>query len=340
LGVTYRRGCRLLGAEPTVPGPDLPISDGFYEDLHAEVLHLPYPMHVVKSEVPTVFTIHDLQHRHFPQFFSAEHLRWRETVFPAMFEHARSLTTVSRWVKADLVRQYGVDAAKVHVIHSGSPTEAYDPVSQETIAEVTSRLRLPKDFMLYPALTYEHKNHVRLLEAVALLRDRGRTVSLVCTGTRALFWPTIRRRLRELRLEDQIRFVGFVSTLELTVLYRTCRFVIFPSLFEGAGLPLLEAFREGAPIACSDIPALREYGGDAALFFDPTDVESIAQAIGRMFSDPGLGFCLRSRGADQIRRFSWERAAMMYLAVYRMVAGRSLSPDDRCLLAESLGGGS
>jgi glycosyltransferase involved in cell wall biosynthesis len=226
------------------------------------------------------------------------------------------------------------------VIHAGSPTEAYGPVSEETIAEVRARLRLPREFMLYPALTYEHKNHVRLLEAVALLRDCGTTVNLVCTGTRALFWPTIRRRVRELRLGDHVRFAGFVSTLDLTALYRTCQFVIFPSLFEGAGLPLLEAFREGVPIACSDIPALREYGGDAALFFDPTDVESMAQAIGRMSSDPGLGFCLRSRGADQIRRFNWERAAMMNRAVYRMVAGRSLSSDDRRLLAESLGGGS
>lgn len=333
LGFAWRGGRRLAGAGPSVPEPTLPGSNGFYESLKADVLHLPY--HFVRSDLPTVVTIHDLQHRHFPQFFNAGHLHWREAVLPAMFAHARAITTASRWVKRDLVRQYGVDAEKIYVVHYGSPTEAYCRVSADGATRLTARLRLPEHFALYPAMTYEHKNHLRLLEAVALLRDRGRVVTVVCTGTQTHFWPVIERRLREMRLERQVRFVGFLSAAELTMLYRRCRFMIFPTLFEGAGLPLVEALMEGAPVACSDIPPLREYGADSALFFDPQDAESLAGAMERMFDDEALRDRLRSCGAERIRLFSWEQAAMVTRAVYRRVAGVTLSDDDQRLLRES-----
>ncbi|MEM2045740.1 MAG: glycosyltransferase family 1 protein [Candidatus Bathyarchaeia archaeon] len=336
-GVLWREVQRVVKGPPPPYVPTIPVSDGFYEGLGADVLHITYPLHFVQAAVPTVFTIHDLQHRHYPEFFNRRHLMWRETVYPAAFRHARAIAAVSRYVRKDVIEQYGVDLYKVYAIPSASPTACYQPVSNHTLTNVQRKFRLPSAFMLYPALTYQHKNHVRLLEAIALLRNRdGFAVNLVCTGQLKHFWPSIKKQVRELKLQNQVRFLGFVSATELRALYRLAQFVIFPSLFEGAGLPLLEAFREGTPVACSDIPAFREYGGDAVYFLDPTSVESIAKAIRCMASDTQLRTCLREKGASRIRLFSWERTAKMYRALYRKVAGRPLSDEDQCLLAAAV----
>src|SRR5262249_46648705 len=156
----------------------------------------------------------------------------------------------------DLMQQYGVPREKIYTIPHAAPTEAYRPIRSEFLSDMRKRLSLPDAFMLCPALTYAHKNHIRLLEAIALRRDRdGLRLNLVCAGAKKLHWPAVEKRLLELGLESQVRFLGFVSTDELQCLFRLCDFVVLPSMFEGVGLPLLEAFREGTGIVCSDIPA-------------------------------------------------------------------------------------
>lgn len=158
----------------------------------------------------------------------------------------------------------------------------------------------------------------------------------MCTGTQNQFWPNIERRRRELKLEGQVRFLGFVQPAELRALYHLSEFVVLPSLFEGGGFPVLEAFREGAPVACSAATALPEYGGDAVLLFDASSVDSIAGALRRMHAEPSLRLSLRRRGAERIRCFPWDRTARAYRALYRKAAGRQLSDEERRLLEECL----
>ena len=158
-------------------------------------------------------------------------------------------------------------------------------------------------------------------------------VNLTCTGRQNDFWPTIKKRINELRLGNQVRFLGFVRPIELRALYHLAQFVVFPSLFEGGGFPVLEAFHEGAPVACSDVTSLPEYGGDAALLFDPTSTESIAEAMYRMSTERELRATLRQRGSARIGLFTWEQTAKTYRALYRQVAGRLLSDEDHHLLA-------
>jgi glycosyltransferase involved in cell wall biosynthesis len=201
---------------------------------------------------------------------------------------------------------------------------------------IQAKIHLPDSFALYPAHTWEHKNHSCLLEALAGLRDRaGLIVNLVCTGERTTFGRTIARRIRELRLEQQTRFLGFVKPDELRALYHLAQFVIHPSLFEGGGLPVLEAFRAGVPVARSNVTSLPEYAGNAALLFDPTNVASIADALRQMATNVALREELRQRGSERIRLFTWERTAKMYRALYRQVAGVPLSEEDSALLAEA-----
>ena len=332
-GKLWRRAQRLALGPPQPSSPQVPESDGFYECLGADVVHFPYQS-FVRCNLPMVYNPHDLQHLHYPQFFSQEEIAWRETVYPAGCRRAQAVVAESKWAKDDIVRQYGVAPEKIYVIPRGSPTELYEPLTDEVSTEVKRKFRLPRTFALYPAQTWTHKNHIRLLEAIAWLRDRDALlVNLICTGKQNDFWPTIKRHINELRLGKQVRFLGFVSSTELRVLYHLAQFVVVPSLFEGGGFPVLEAFREGVPVTCSDVTSLPEYGGDAVLLFDPTSVESIAAAIRRMSTEPELRARLRQRGTDRIRLFTWERTAKMYRALYRKVAGHPLSDAEHHLLA-------
>jgi glycosyltransferase involved in cell wall biosynthesis len=139
--------------------------------------------------------------------------------------------------------------------------------------------------------------------------------------------------INELRLEDQIKFLGFVSEAELRAIYRLTEFLIMPSLFEASSLPIFEAWLEGTPVTCSNVTALPDQVMDAGLLFDPTDTESIANAIERMATDELLREQLRSRAYRRLQDFDWRRTAKKYRAIYRHAAGWQLTDEDRNLLS-------
>jgi glycosyltransferase involved in cell wall biosynthesis len=331
-GVVARRAREFVGGPPSALAPVVPQSNGFFERMAPHVLHITYPLHFVKAAIPTVFNIHDLQHRHYPEFFSTSHMNWRETVYPAAISHSAAIVTLCEWGRADIIRQYDADPDKVHVIPTSAPMDAYPPLSANVVAKVKKKLRLPGSFALYPAMTYGHKNHIRLLQAIALLRDRdGFVLNIVCTGKLKHAWPQIRECVRELRLQDQVSFTGYLDVSELKAVYHLAQFMIFPSLFEGAGIPVLEAFTEQLPVTCSDIPALREYGAQAALYFEPTSIESMADAARRMATDGELRSRLREFGRGRSALFTPERTASMYRALYHDVAKRPPSQQTRII---------
>jgi glycosyltransferase involved in cell wall biosynthesis len=305
-----------------------PESDGFYESLGVDMLHITYPLNFVRSSIPTIVTMCDLQHRHLPEFFPPKAMQWRDAIYPRIFDQAEAIITIARFCKDDIVNHYGVIPSKVQVVPLASPFEAYPPTSESSRGAVIRKYGLTREFMLYPALTYPHKNHVRLLEAVALLRNEHLCPLLVCTGTQRHHWPIIEQRIRDLDLADHVRFLGFVSVSELTAIFDLAQFVVLPSLFEGAGLPLLEAFRANKAVACSDITAFREYGGEAPLFFDPIDRFSIADAIRAIATSADLRATLALRGSQRGAEFSWSRTARLHRAVYRKVAGQGLSSEE------------
>jgi glycosyltransferase involved in cell wall biosynthesis len=315
------------------PGVAVPHSDGFYEALGCQVVHFVYQDFVI-CELPSVYNPHDLQHLHYPQFFTPETLAWRAAFYPTGCRLSHTVVVASSWVKNDVAAHFAVDPAKIQVIPFAPPTQAYPEPSAETVNRVLDAHGIDTPFALYPSMTWPHKNHVRLLEALAQLRDRhGLRVRLVCTGHKNEFWPTIQRRMFELHLEDQVAFPGLVSPGDLRALYRLAQFVVIPTLFEAASGPLYEAWHEGVAVACSNVTSLPEQAGDAALIFDPLSIEAIADAVASMARDSGLRAQLRDRGAQRIKSFSWERTARAYRAVYRRAAGQPMSEEDRRLLS-------
>ena len=318
---------------PQPKWPAVTLSDGFYESTGCDVLHFPTQSFALCA-VPTIYNPHDLQHLHYPQFFTPWELATRETIYRTACQFSNTVIVGSEWIKQDVVRQFGVGRDKVKVIPWAPPTKHYPQIGPARIEEARSRLKLPATYALYPAVTWSHKNHLRLLDALAKLRDhRGIAVNLVCTGAKyESHWPKIEQRVKDLSLASQVRFLGFLSEADLRVVYRLAQFLVLPTLFEADSCPIHEAWSEGLPVASSNHSALPDQIGDAGLLFDAKDVSAIADAILRMTTDADLRRALIERGYRRVKDFDWERTAKAYRAVYRRAAGVTLNEEDRWLL--------
>jgi glycosyltransferase involved in cell wall biosynthesis len=310
----------------------IPVSNGTVEKMGANVVHFPVQL-AFRTAVPSIYHPHDLQHLHMPELFSPWLRSFREVTYRAFCNQASMVAVSSSWVKRDLIQHYGLDSNKVQIVPLAPPLEAYDMRTGARFSEIQNRFSLPPAFVFYPAQTWPHKNHIGLLEALALLRDRsGVEIPLVSSGRQNDHFPLIQQRVHELGLAGQVHFLGYISTQELYGLYRLCRAVVIPTMFEAASFPMWEAFHAGAPVACSNVTSLPEQGGGAVLIFDPATPEDMAVAIERLWGDEALRETLVQRGREILVRFSWTRTARLFRAHYRRIADRVLSDEDRALI--------
>lgn len=306
----------------TNEGPPIAASDGTLERAGADVVHFPFQAGFA-TDLPSVYQPWDLQHLHLPQFFTPEAIKRREREYRALCDRADCVVVASDWARRDFVARYELDPRSVAVIPVPAPLEAYPEPSAVQLREIATRLKLPEQFALYPAQTWEHKNHLRLLGALAEVRDRhGLIVPLVCSGRLTERFPEIQREAERLRLTESVHFVGFVSPIEIRALYRLAGLLVFPSLFEGWGLPVVEALAEGVPVACARVTSLPDLVGNGAVLFDPLDESDMAAAIHKIWTDTALRAELARRGRRRVKELDWATCARRYRAVYRAVAGR------------------
>lgn len=317
-----------------LPPRALPASDGLYEKLGVKVVHFPH-QGFLSSSVPSIYNPHDVQHRVFPQFFTGNEIAFRDALYATGCRQASAIVASSHHTKASLLEWLDLDDAKIHVIPHASPSISHpnDPAAFERLRR---DLNLPNLFALLPAQTWPHKNHLRLLDALHRLREESAIhLSVVLTGLRNEYWPVIQRRVVSLGLQAQVRALDYVDDLVLASLYEGAAFLVFPSLYEGTGLPVLEAIARGMPIACSDIEVFREYASGAALYFDPSSTDSIANALKQMVSNPQVRAELAQKSRERADLFTADRVAKSYRALYRSVGDLPMDPEDRRLLAES-----
>jgi glycosyltransferase involved in cell wall biosynthesis len=313
--------------------PEVEMSDGFYERLECDVLHIPTQGFRVCA-LPTIYNPHDLQHLHFPNFFSCRDIAVRETIYPTGCRLARTVVVGSQWIKDDIVRQYHISPDKIQIIPEAAPMENASRPTSECLAQVQRKYQLELPFVLFPAVTWPHKNHIRLLEAIATLREtRGLTIRLVCTGgLYKQWWPHVERRVQELQLQSQVKFLGFVSEEDIRAIYTLAEFLVMPTLFEASSLPVFEAWASGLPVASSDATAMPDQVLDAALLFDPYRIESIADALAKLATNEEFREDLKVRGYQRLKDFNLIRTAKAYRAVYRRAGGYPLTDEDRLLL--------
>ena len=262
----------------------------------AAAFHFPLTVMLPRVGAPATTTIHDLQHEAYPQFFSRPQLTYRRHVYGRSVRSSRIVITVSEHVRDDLVERLGYPAERVRVIHHGVDHERF------TLEAGSER----EPFLLYPANWWPHKNHELLLEAFALVRPARPELRLVLTGAG-----------HPGDLPEGVASLGRVRDERLADLYRTAAALVFPSLYEGFGLPPLEAMACGCPVAVSRAGALPEVCGDAAVYFDPTSVGDVARGIDEVLERPPGG------GIEHAARFTWDEFARRHDAVYRELAGVS-----------------
>jgi glycosyltransferase involved in cell wall biosynthesis len=326
-----RRRARAL---PFVGGSrDIPASDGTLERSGSRLVHFAH-QEAFLTDVPSIYQPHDLQHLHLPELFSERERRRRERVYRTHCERARLVVAMTAWGRRDLIENHGLAEEKVAVVPWGSVLHMYPAPPPEDLDGIRAELSLPEAFLLYPGQTWPHKNHEGLIEALAVVRDRdGIEIPVVCPGRRNHYFARVEQRARDLRLEETVSFPGFVSPLQLRGLYALARGLVFPSRFEGWGLPICEAFSAGLPVASSSATSLPGLVDDAGLLFDPADPDEMAAQIRRLWTDKGLRRSLAEKGRERNRLFSFDRTARLFRAHYRQLTTASVSDDERALLA-------
>jgi glycosyltransferase involved in cell wall biosynthesis len=273
---------------------------------------------------PKVTVIHDLQHVRQPENFRpAELAAWRALVWISA-RFSQHVVTVSQSSKRDIMEAYGLPAGRVTVIPHGVEEAFFDPAAAPAVGRA---LAVP--YLLSVSTIHPHKNWSRWLEAYGQLAAEGCAHHLVIAGLRGNYYEKLRKLIEQRRLEGRVHITGWLPRPELLALFRHADALVFPSTFEGFGMPVLEAMAAGVPVACSDIAPLRELAAEAALFFDPYSPGSIAGAVRSLVQDSGLRRRLTEQGRRHAARFTWRRAARETLAVLRNACGLPVAAERR-----------
>lgn len=268
---------------------------------------------------PTVITVHDLSFMRFPAAFRPFNRTYLRLMTVAATRRASRVIAVSESTRQDVIRLCGVPAGRVTVVPNGV-TEDFCPADPAVVAAFRSRRGLPERYILFLGTLEPRKNLVRLVDAYAEWRGRnGAAVKLVIAGGKGWYYERVFARVQELGLADDVLFPGFVPAGELPWWYRAAECFVYPSIFEGFGLPVLEAMACGTPTITSDASSLPEVAGDAALLVGTEDTAGLAAALDRILSDPALAEDLRQRGLRRAASFSWQRTAAATAQIYRSV---------------------
>lgn len=303
--------------------------DGF------DVVHLAI-QHGFNSSRPTVFSPYDLQHEHLPAMFKAADRRDRRFRYREFAQRAQAVVVMNGWTARDVLERLDVRRERIFVVPLGiSKPMSLGSEIHAVITTPATRLSLGPAFALYPAQTWSHKNHLGLGRALQDLRASGLDVPVVCPGHRTAEHRHIEARLAKMGVDDLIVFPGYVSDIQMEVLYRRARMLVFPSLFEGGGMPIFEAMARGLPVACSDVCGLQVATDGAAVLFDPRQPAAIAAAIESVWTDESVRARLGASGLQVANRYTWAEACARLRAIYKLVGGAELSELDGDALVRS-----
>ena len=290
----------------------------------ADLFHAPHYVLPPLTPCRSVVTIHDCIHLRFPQYLPSRlgYAYARGSLWIAAHRSGH-ICTVSEASKRDILDYFRVPESKISVIYNAIDERFHEEPSDDEVTRVRERYQLNDPFILYAGNIKPHKNLERLIEAFHHMR-RGELehVKLLIIGDEISKYATLRRAVHRYKLHKHVRFFGFVPDATLAILYRLAGVFVFPSLYEGFGLPPLEAMASGTPVITSNVSSLPEVVGDAAVLIDPYQPEEIADAMQRVLLDEGLRNDLRARGLARVRDFSWQRSATRVREIYDEVLAR------------------
>ncbi len=287
-------------------------------DTQAEIaLSIPGYLSQDVQLLSNVLVVPDIQHEYFPEFFSPEHLEERKRIYTASINKADRLCAISEFTRQTLIERLGVPPNKVITTYlaaqprfaPGDPTPILDHYGLQS-----------QDYIFFPGHTWPHKNHVVAIESLELLRgESSLDPLLVLTGSPRQAQAELLNAIRDLGLQDRVRFLGYCPEDHMPGLYQGAAALLFPSLFEGFGMPVLEAMSCGCPVVCSNTTSLPEVAGGAALLVDPTSKEDIATALSRALTDQELRKRMIADGLAQAAKFTWKRFTLQIVQALHQV---------------------
>ncbi len=254
-----------------------------------KLLHVPIQYSpIYKTTVPVIPTMHDVQEFHFPEFFSvSERLHRAINNLKSVSESDHIIVSFSH-IKNDLIKFYSIADEKISVCPPPFADDWFSTKNETDWEILQARYSISKKYLLYPAATWPHKNHINLISAIDKIKKLGIEINLVCTGNRTDFYSEIETKIKEHRLEDLIKFLGIVPEEDLIGLYKNSELVVIPTLYEAGSGPLYEAMRYKVPVICASTTSLPETIADERFVFNPKDVDELSNLIIIMISNKTL----------------------------------------------------
>jgi glycosyltransferase involved in cell wall biosynthesis len=279
--------------------------------------HLLMPL----RDVPTVLTVHDLIFRHLPQHHKRLNYWYLNLAMPLYARRADAIIAISECTRRDLIAAYNVPPGKVTVVYEAAAPR-FAPVSVEEVARVRARYGLPEHFLLTVGTIEPRKNLSRLLTVFETVVQQGLVDAWVVVGRPGWLYDDFFARLEVSSLREKVILPGFVPDEDLPAVNAAATAAVVPSLYEGFGLPVLEAMACGTPVVCSNASCLPEFGGKAAHYFDPKDTEAMAVTLEEVLTDETLRSKMRGQGLQQAARFSWQQTARETRALYEQLMAK------------------
>lgn len=292
--------------------------------LQPDLVHFPHFNVPIFYKGKYIVTIHDLIHQHFPtrEATTRNPLVYKikkfgyKRVFGVAVKRSSVIITPSDFVKKQLIKEWGVDDKKITITPEGVDDGILGlakNVTDKQAEEVLNKFNITGHYIFYIGNAQPHKNIFSLIDAFRLIKQTHPNFILVLSGPQNYFW----QRIKEKAKDDGIVFTGFVSDKEMVVLYKKAWCFLMPSLEEGFGIPVLEAMACGCPVVSSDRGSLSEVGGDAAVYFDPDNIEDMVEKISRVLDGKELRRGLINKGLKRYKSFSWQKMAEQTLKVYK-----------------------
>lgn len=343
-GPNMRRACVLTGQEPTPKAPYTRYSPRFYRAMGRITRHLrrftsrqssmgksltaqgvdllfcPFTApSYAEGNIPTVSVVLDLQHRELPQFFSLHEIGLRNDFMAKLTRKADRIICISEYTRKTVLKHLEIPPERTHAVPISIQTRLSRPEAEKSVEYLKDFGVAERPYMFYPANFWPHKNHSMLLTAYGmfLARNPDSPIDLVFTGALNGGEDVIKQAVMQMGLEKRVHFLGFVPEEKLAAVWFGCEFLIFPSLYEGFGIPVLEAMSIGKPVLCSDRTSLPEVAGDAALYFDPRKPEALVKCIEKIMSDASLRTILVEKGWIRAGLFRPDDMTGQYLEIFK-----------------------
>ncbi len=263
----------------------------------------------LKASVPQVLVMHDLSFEHFKEHLSFVTYRYYKHYMPLFARKAARLATVSEFSKSDIAKQYGIAADKIDVVYNGAK-EVYIPVSDAVRQQVRDRYSSGKNYFIYVGAVHPRKNIRNLLLAFEKFKQQtGSNFKLLLVGRMAWDYKDVETTLHAMQFKEEVIFTGHVLPEELGQITASAFAMVYVSLFEGFGIPIIEAMSCEVPVITSNTTSMPEAAGEAALLVDPYSVDAIAKAMKQVVNEPELRKSLIEKGKTQLKKFSWELTA-------------------------------